>query len=359
MSAFVGLAVFAIYIYYFVGIQNVISLISSTNLAYFALAFMVILMSVTLYSQAWRKLLAIVDVNIGSRKAFVFFWVGIFVDVLIPGGWSGDFVKAYLLSRDQDVDAGKTVASIIAMRVIIMFMTLCLLILGFFLVALNYGPQREVLVTFGVVMLSSASSIIIVTYLSFRSKATKKILRFVTLLINFVKRGKWKSDSFQSKAEKTLSAFHAGINTLRINPRALRKPITLSVLAWSFEISAWFLIFASLGEIVPVDKVLIVYSVVGNLQTQGVSFVGFAEVATGTLYILLGVSPAVSITATLLMGITVFWFKLLVAFVAFQCVVSSRCISFGWTHALVFFRKPEGRDDVVPETCHDRAKQTS
>jgi uncharacterized protein (TIRG00374 family) len=39
---------------------------------------------------------------------------GVFVDNLIPGGWSGDLFKAYLLNKDPTVESGKAVASVVA-----------------------------------------------------------------------------------------------------------------------------------------------------------------------------------------------------------------------------------------------------
>ncbi len=340
LSAFIGLVSFAAYVYYFAGPVNVISMLSATNPYVFALAFVVIIASVALYSLAWRSLLDRLDVVISPRKAFMFFWVGIFLDILVPGGWSGDFLKAYLLSRDQKAESGRAVASIVAQKILIMLMTLGLLILGLLLLISNYTPRLETLISIGTIMGILVLSIAAVTYLSIRPRATKRILGWFTSLVTFVKRKNWNPESFQRSAEKTLNTFHNGIKILTNKPRIAVRPLTFMILAWILEISSWYLIFISVGYLVSVDKVLIVYAIIGNLQTQGVAFVGFAQIAMGALFVLLGISPQVSLTATLLVGITVFWFKLLVSFFAFQCVVSSRCISFAWAWTHRFLRKP-------------------
>jgi len=81
-----------------------------------------------------------------------------------------------------------------------------------------------------------------------------------------------------------------------------------------------FLIFAALGSPVPVDKVLIVYALTGSMQAMGISFVGFTEIAMSGSYTVLGILPAVSVSATLLTRIVTLWFKLIAAYVAFQFV---------------------------------------
>ncbi len=52
---------------------------------------------------------------------------------------------------------------------------------------------------------------------------------------------------------------------------------------------------------------------------MGLSFIGFAEIIVSSSYIVLGISPAVSLSATLLTRAVTLWFKLVVSYVAFQC----------------------------------------
>jgi uncharacterized membrane protein YbhN (UPF0104 family) len=79
-----------------------------------------------------------------------------------------------------------------------------------------------------------------------------------------------------------------------------------------------FLVFASLGYPIPVDKVLIIYALTGSLQIIGISFVGFTEVIVSSAYTLLGIQPALSLSVTLLTRVVTLWFKLVVSYVAFQ-----------------------------------------
>jgi hypothetical protein len=50
------------------------------------------------------------------------YWLGIFFDNLILGGWSDDLFKAYLLGRDPEIDSGKAVSSVVAKTCIKQFL---------------------------------------------------------------------------------------------------------------------------------------------------------------------------------------------------------------------------------------------
>ena len=326
LFAILGLLVFLLYLYYFVGIMNVISIIGMTNPFYYALTFVTVLISVIFFSLAWHSLLTNLSIKISVRRAFLFTWVGTFVDAVVPGGWTGDLSKAYLISKASSQDTGKIAASVIGQKVLVIMITLSNLILGLTLLAVSYGLPSEIFILIVFTLIPLILLLIVVFYLSVKPEATKKILAWLTRLISFVLRDHWKPAGFQAKAEKLLVTFHEGIQTLGANPKALAQPIIFSVLAWGFDVSVVFLVFVSMGYPVPVDKVLIVYAITGSLQTSGVSLVGFTEIIMSSIYVVLGIPAAVSLTATLLTRLAAFWFKLLVAYVVFECTVLWQCI---------------------------------
>jgi len=123
---------------------------------------------------------------------------------------------------------------------------------------------------------------------------------------------------FRLKAERMLNSFHEGIRTLSADKKALARPVAFSLLSWAFDVSVVFLTFTALGCPVPVDKVLIVYALTGTLQSIGISFLGFTEIIVSSSYTVLGVPLALSLSATLLTRAVTLWFKLILAYVAFQ-----------------------------------------
>ena len=315
----IGLLTLVVYLYYFVGTLNIADVINRTNLFIFASAFLAFLANILFSTLTWRDLLNNLNVKITVRRALLFMWAGMFFEATVPDpGWSGELSRAYMLAKASDLDTGRIVASVVGQKIISLVITVFDLILGLALLSRNYTLPGTVLIFIAVVSFLSAFSLFIVCYLSAKPKATKRILDWLLRAACFVRRGHWNPQVFRAKAEEMLNQYHVGIRTLGGNLRALIRPVIFALIGWGFELSVTFLAFASTGYSVPVDKILIVYALTGSLQIIGVAFVGFTEIVMSGSYTVLGIPPAVGLYATLLSRIVTLWFKLVVAYVAFQ-----------------------------------------
>jgi uncharacterized protein (TIRG00374 family) len=326
ISAFLGFLAFLLYLYFFTDIIGVASVIGRTNLFFYSLVFLCVLASVAFNALAWQCLLESLKLKANYSLVFKLSWVGIFIDAIIPGGWSGDAFKAYLLSRDPNIDSGKTVASIVMKNVLELLIVMGISFLGLFLLATNYTLESGVLVAIGVVMVLLTLPLIVIIYLSINFSATKRILRRLKRFYAFVRRRPVNIEEFEKKMEEKLREYHDGMVALKDNPKSLFQALFYHAVAWSFDIMALFLIFVSIGYIVPADKVIITNVISVNLQTQGIALAGFAQVVQISVYRILGISPILSTASTVLAGFASFWFKLVIAFFAFQLVVFSRCL---------------------------------
>lgn len=319
LFVFLGLLAFVLYFFFFVGTVNVADVIKRTNLFYYMSAFIAFSLSIFFSSLTWHNLLSNLAVKTRIRRVFSLMWVGIFLGSIIPEPvLTGDLTKAYLLTKTSGQDAGKVVASVVGQKVIVMMVTVFDLVLGLILLARHYTLTSSILIFIAVVLFLTTFSVVIICYFSAKPKATKKMLDWLIRVISFVRRGRWDSLDFRLKAEGMLNKFHEGIRTLTADPVALVRPIAFSLLAWNFDVLVIFLTFASLGYPVPVDKVFIVYALTGSLQAMGVAVVGFTELVMSSSYTVLGIPPAVSLSVTLLTRVVTLWFKLIVAYVAFQ-----------------------------------------
>jgi uncharacterized protein (TIRG00374 family) len=128
--------------------------------------------------------------------------------------------------------------------------------------------------------------------------------------------------------EKMVEDYHEGMQILLEKPRMLFKPMVLSFFAWGFEVVALLFVFVSLGQPVPIDKVIIVRSIAGNVEAQGYAFAGYAQIITTALYAALGINIALSASVALLGGLVVFWMKTGISYAAFHCTVFSPCSNF-------------------------------
>lgn len=321
-----GLAVFAFYLYSVAGVNDIIKIFETINPYYYSLGFVAVLLSTLCYSLTWNSLLSGLQVRISYWKTFVFSWVGMFVDEVIPGGISGDFFKSYLISKDSELDVGKIVASVVVQKLFTVAIVTVNLTAGLVLLTLNYGLQPEFLILAVISISLLAALFIALVYFSVRPKATERVVGWIARIISIVRRKNWDEMRFQESARKTLGPFHEGVQSIRGNSKALIKAAVFSSLASVFDILLIFLVFSAVRYPVPVDKALIVYALTVSLQASGVTVVGFTEVVMISLYSALGIPVALSSVITLLTRFASLWFKLSIAFVSFQCVVFNRCV---------------------------------
>lgn len=318
----VGLLALLLFMYYIVGFENVVSEFEKTNLYYFAAAFLTVSAGIVFFSLTWQSLLANLSIKVKTRQALLFVYAGMFIDSLVPepANISGDLMKAYLVSRVTGESSGKATASVIGHKTLGIIITVGNLLLGLILLLFNYYLVNAIIIFILIFLVLLTASLFILYYVSTRPLVSKRLVYGLINVLCFILRGRWDPSKLQARADELLNAFHEGVQTLTAKPKALIRPALLSILSWAFDVSAIFLVFAAIGYPVSADKVLIVYGLTGGLQSMGISFIGVTEVIISTLYTILSIPLAVSLTATLLSRFVTFWFKLIIAYGAFQYV---------------------------------------
>jgi uncharacterized protein (TIRG00374 family) len=323
LAALIGYTALILYLFYYVGIGQLFAVISQVNIGFYAFAIASVIISLVLHALVWFELLKALSIRLSFRRTFSLYWVGIFVDNLIPGGWSGDLFKAYLLNKDPTVQSGKAVASVVAKNMYEAIFNLGNMIIGVALLLLNYRFEGTLLLTIGGIMILLTLPLLVLLAASFRPAAAQKV---VNSIFNFLTNNGNKRPSLvelQSKVLKALSDYHEGMDTLLKNPKMFTKPVILSFFAWGFEVLTLLFVFASLGQLIPVDKVIIVRAIGGNIEAQGYAFIGYAQIITSEIYKALGVPFALGASVALLGGVVLFWIKTAISYVAFHRVVFS------------------------------------
>jgi uncharacterized protein (TIRG00374 family) len=313
-----GLIAFILYFILFINPSQVAEILSKTNLIVYAVAFVSYSAYAIFSSLVWRSLLSSLSVNVSTRKALLFTWVGLFFDATVPQlGWSAEISKTYLLTKDSSLSAGKVGASVVIQKIFNMTITVVAMSLGLGLVLVGYPLPIIVTFLISLVLGLLIFTLVMVYYISLKPSATKTLLKWAVRAISFFRKT-WNPESFKLKAEELLTTFHVGIEHLRANSKALVKPLIYSVTSFAFEISVTFITFAALGYPVPVDKVLIVFTLTGTLQTIGVTFFGFPELIMSISFTALGIPGALSVSVTLLTRVVSLWFRLVVSYGALQ-----------------------------------------
>jgi uncharacterized protein (TIRG00374 family) len=328
ISAAIGYTALAVYLLYFVGFFDLVEAIQKVNIGIYLLAIGAVILSITFHTLVWFKLLNFVNIKLSFRRTYVLYWLGIFIDNLIPGGWSGDLFKAYLLGRELDLDSGRAVASVVAKNMYEAIFNLGNMVLGLVLLLLNYTLEGAIFIGIGGIMFLLTLPLIILMIVSFRPKGAKRTVSLFIRGTARLTRNRLNLSKFQGEIDKLLDDYHEGMKILIESPRMLVKPMILSFFAWGFEILTLYLVFVSLGFFVSADKVIIVRSIAGNVEAQGYTFAGYAQIITTSLYTALGILPALAASVGLLGGVVVFWLKTGISYAAFHCVVFADCANY-------------------------------
>lgn len=323
ISAVIGYAALIIYLLYFVGVGDLLSSLEKVNLGIYALAIGAVLLSIVFHTLVWLRLLNYLSIKIGFRRSFTLYWVGIFVDNLIPGGWSGDLFKAYLLSKEPKIGAGKAVASVVAKNMYEAIFNLGNMVLGIILLLLNYSFAGTVFISIGAIMLLITLPLVLLIVVSFKPEVAKKTVNSIIRGISRLTRNRWNLTKYQVEIDKLLDDYHEGMTILIHNPKVILQPMIFSFFAWGLEVVTIFLVFASLGFVVSADKVIIVRSIAANIEAQGYAFAGYAQIVATALYTALGINLALAASVAILGGVVFFWLKTAISYVAFHYVVIS------------------------------------
>jgi uncharacterized protein (TIRG00374 family) len=321
VSALIGYMALVLYLFYFVGFGELISVVRTINVWIYALAIISVVISLTFHTLVWFQLLKSLSIRLSFRKTYILYWVGVFVDNLIPGGWSGDLFKAYLLNKDPVVQSGKAVASVVAKNMYEAIFNLMNMVAGIILLLLNYTLEGSLLITLGGIMMLLTLPLIILLVVSFKLEGARKVIATLFRFFSRVGRNRWHLDELQAKINKALGDYHEGMKILLRNPRMLFKPIVLSFFAWGFEVITLLFVFASLGQLIQPDKVIIVRAIAGNVESQGYAFIGYAQIITSEIYRALGVPFAIGASVALLGGVVIFWLKTGISYAAFHYTI--------------------------------------
>ena len=318
-----GLLGFFLYIYLFhVDILGILSTAKSADPTIYSIAILFGLLDVLFFTISWRVLTNYLSIKMTVFRAYLYVWYGIYVDTIVPAqSISGELTRTYLCTRDKCGSFGKVVASLFTHRLLGMLLNVFALIAG--IVLLTFGGNVYPLVFNLIILVGVGISAIIglMLVLSFKPQWTLRIIDLTTNFAHKISMGRWKLSKLKAQAVEITEHFHDSMKEFRHSPKAIAGSLFYLIISWFFSLTIPYLVFASLGHPVPWSLILVTSAIVLAVKSIpiGVPFeVGLPEAVMTTLYISMGVNPALSATATILTRIITLWFRFFIGFAAQQ-----------------------------------------
>jgi uncharacterized protein (TIRG00374 family) len=320
----VGLLAFFLYLYIFnVGIPKIIATVQRIEVSFYLLAIAAVTLETFFFALSWRSLLSFLSVRLSVVKSFLYVWFGIFVDTIIPAeSISGEISRVYLVTREQDEATGKVVASLVTQRLIGMGINVVSLFVGAAALLMRHQLSGIVLNLTVFLVASTLIFLVLLLLLCIKERWTLKIIDVIIRFAEYITRRRWNLKNVRKEVVKAAKAFHNAMKEFGRAPKTLFTPAFFSVLSWIFSLAVAYLVFWSIGlPSIPWSVIIVTCSIVAAVKAVplGVPFeAGLPEITMSTLYILLGVSPSVAATATILTRILTVWLRFFIGFAVQQ-----------------------------------------
>jgi uncharacterized protein (TIRG00374 family) len=320
----IGLIAFLAYIYIFrVDIQDIVANVQGINLDFYALATAAAVLDTLFFTFAWHSLLRFLKVKVSLFKSFLFVWIGIFIDGLIPAeSVSGEVAKIYLVNKEHDGTAGAATASVVAQRLIGMGLNVTTLLVGAFLLlveSLLYGMMLALILFLVAVTFVFLALILL---LCVKQNWTFRLVGAVTGFVERVSRGRWKLSRLREELVEVARSFHSAMRDYAHAPKTLLTASVFSTASWAFSLAVFFLTFLAIPNAkISWSAILVTSAIFVAVKSVpvGVPFeVGLPEIALSSLLMIFGVPREISFTATILIRLPTFWLRFFVGFGAEQ-----------------------------------------
>jgi uncharacterized protein (TIRG00374 family) len=328
----VGLIAFIIYLYFFIGIPKILIVLRDINTTqyavFYSLALGAVLASVFFWSAAWNTILRRLSVNISYRRAYLYYWVGYFSDLVIPCATvCGELTRLYLVQEETEKGYGVLAASAITNRIVAYTIVTIGLYSGAILIFLKPDLPPVISNLFIIFLIGVTGYLAALLYLAFVKQAAKNITDLYQKILKIVRPKLYEQTKIQT--HESLASYYEGFKIFREKPRLLIKPLILHLISYVLGLSVYILIFYALG--IPASApefYVVIYFIATAVQDAAASFsVGSLEIILTSIFLLYGLNLAVSGITVLLLRSAGFWFPLFVGFVCVQILGARNLIS--------------------------------
>ncbi len=326
-----GSAIFMLYIYFSIGINEFIIVGQNLNftsfLLFLSLGLVTMLLAQLSWAASWLTLLNALSINIGIRKTFLYYFAGDFVDRLVPSpGVVGDVTRAFLVRKEKLSTYGAVAAALITNRIVAYGVVMASLTAGItFLLLTNNIPMFATGLLIAV-WLGALASFLLLSIVVIKENAVKKTVKALIKLLKFLKYKK--AQQLSSKAFKFLSRFHEGFKFYAANRRYLILPIIFNTVSFALNFVVYISAFYALGLThIPIAFLIVVYFLAGAIQdAAAVLSVGGLEIFLMNIFILYGISPATSGVAAVLLRGLAFYFPLVMGYITMQIIGANKLL---------------------------------
>lgn len=296
--------------------HKILSAVQQASISYIFLAVLSGFLVINAWSLNWYNFFRSLGVKCSYIRTFQLFSAGQFFNCVTPlGRFGGQPVMAYLISKNSESSYEKALATVMSADLMSLFPLSFFVLAGYLYLVLTGAVNGHI--NQMSLMISSLLFIgIFVGYLAwFRSGIIEKyILSSATKLTDFIGIG----ESHIEKLEDKLANWKDTLDKIGNDPIVLINSLLITTSAFVLRMAAFYFVLASLGlqmNVIHIMLLIPLISVANISPTPGGAGTYEAAMA-GTVILLLDISFATALTATLLYRLATYWQALLIGYIS-------------------------------------------
>ncbi|MGA3289528.1 MAG: lysylphosphatidylglycerol synthase transmembrane domain-containing protein [Candidatus Bathyarchaeia archaeon] len=247
----VGLIVFGVYLYFFIGIHQILYVLkhikSVQYVFFYSLALITVLGSVFFWSAAWNSILKSLSINISYGRAYLYHWVSYFTDLVIPCVTvCGELTRLYLVQKETQKNYGALGAVAVTNRIVAYTVVTVGLYSGAALILFKPGVPSFITNIFILFLVGETIYMGVLLYLAFAKQAARNIARLYFKLLKIFSPKRYRVSKIETTQE-SLANFYEGFQAFHKKPKLLVKPFILHSISYLLGLFVYVLIFYALG----------------------------------------------------------------------------------------------------------------
>jgi uncharacterized protein (TIRG00374 family) len=174
------------------------------------------------------------------KNAFIYYWAGYFVDLVVPCQTvCGEVTRLYLVHRETNGNYGSIAAGGVANRIV----AYMIVVAGLYTSAILLYTQSKVPTiissVFIFVLAGASIYLVLLLYLAFSKQAAGTLTSLGLKLRRILRPKKYQSSELSAETKESLAAFYQGFKAFRENPKYLVKPFVFLTLSFLLSLSAY------------------------------------------------------------------------------------------------------------------------
>ncbi len=301
-----AVSLFLIFIVSFVvGLNDILEVLSQTNVYIILLTLVLELIIMMFWTERWRLILDVLHSAPSFKQLTLMLYASVFGNNVTPGAAGGEPLRAYLLSKFENIPFETGFASATTDRVFEFFpFVLVSTLTAYLIFTLNIGFITSLVVSIMVILTMVFFGLMI--YVGYNKEVSTRIILSITRRIfPYVKKLTSRDISFTNLKDKLvgyIDTFTFGFQGVLRDHRMFILGVFISFLMWGIDNLRFYLTFVALGYHPPIIPMIIIYTVcilVSILPTLPGSL-GIREGVMVALFLPVGVPADVVLAVSLL-----------------------------------------------------------